>query len=100
MVVDHKDGNRLDNRRANLRIATGTQNMRNRRKHRDGVESQFKGVCRTRSGKWRAAIRNGSRQIHLGTFDAEAAAAHAYDTASLELHGEFGSRNFLPLVSQ
>ena len=96
-VVDHINEDRLDNRRANLRFVTLTQNMRNRKKHSSGVSSRFKGVCSTKSRRWKAFIRNGEKQLYLGTFDNESEAAYAYDMASLQLHGEFGRRNFLPL---
>lgn len=96
-VVDHINGNRLDNRKSNLRFASHTENMRNRAKHRDGILSRFKGVSRFKNGKWRALIRDGSRQRYLGSFTNEVEAAYAYDMASLEIHRDFGRRNFLPL---
>lgn len=98
-IVDHINRNRLDNRKSNLRLVTHTENMRNRGKHKDGFHSVFKGVSRFASGKWRALIRDGKRQVYLGSFKSEVEAAHAYDIASLEMHGEYGHRNFLPLVA-
>lgn len=98
-IVDHINGNTLDNRRCNLRIVTASQNGFNKspRKIRNRA-SRFKGVglCK-QTGRWRAMISDGDRYIHLGRFDSEAHAAFAYDTASLQFHGEFGRRNFLPL---
>lgn len=96
-IVDHINGDRLDNRRGNLRFASHTENMRNRKKHVSGLTSRFKGVRRARNGKFTAAIRDGVHQNHLGTFDTEAEAAYVYDLASISIHGAFGRRNFLPL---
>lgn len=97
-IIDHINRDRLDNRRSNLRFATQAENARNRIAHViEGKASKYKGVSRfSGGGKWRALIRDGSKQIYLGQFDAEAAAAYAYDIASLQLHGDFGRRNFLP----
>jgi hypothetical protein len=54
MVVDHINGNGLDNRRCNLRICTRQENARNRRKHADG-KSRFLGVY-LRGKKWQAFV--------------------------------------------
>lgn len=96
-IIDHINGDRLDNRKSNLRQASHTENMRNRKKHADGRHSVFKGVSRFSNGKFRALIRDGSKQIYLGSFETEVSAAFAYDVASLQIHGDFGRRNFLPL---
>jgi hypothetical protein len=96
-IVDHISGDRLDNQKSNLRFATHAQNMRNSKKHRDGKTSRFKGVRRTKYGKFMALIRDGEGQRYLGSFSSEAEAAYQYDAASMVIHGEFGRRNFLPL---
>jgi hypothetical protein len=54
LVVDHINGNPMDNRRANLRLCTTAENSRNRRSPRKG--SQFKGVSRHADGKWQAQV--------------------------------------------
>lgn len=98
METDHINGDGLYNRRCNLRIVTHRQNALNSFKKKS-AKSRFKGVYYVaRIDCWRARIRldNGER-MHLGYFKDEVAAAHAYDLASLEHHGEFGRRNFLPL---
>lgn len=92
LKVDHINRNTLDNRRSNLRAATNRQNARNR----IGVSktSSFKGVSwSTFAGKWRAVIMVDGRNIHLGYFAEESAAAKAYDTAAMEYHGEFARAN-------
>lgn len=92
-LVDHRDGDGLNNRRANLRPATRAENNRNRRRSLSNNASGFKGVCRDR-GKWRAYIYVDDKQHHLGMFPTAEAAALAYDVAALELHGEFARLNF------
>lgn len=88
--VDHIDGNGLNCRRCNLRIASHAENMRNRRLSRDNT-SGVKGASLDRStGKWQANIRKDGRQFNLGRFNCRTAAAIAYAKASRDLHGEFG----------
>lgn len=97
-VVDHINRIRSDNRICNLRAADVCLNNRNADKKHYG-KSGFKGASfHKERGKWRANIRNGGKLIYLGYFESVIEAAFAYDVASLELHGEYGKRNFLPLV--
>lgn len=92
--VDHINGDRLDNTRANLRYVTHANNARNTAK-REGTSSRFKGVVwRKDKGCWTAQIAVGGRQRHLGYFRGEEAAARAYDEAALEMHGEYARTNF------
>lgn len=97
--VDHINGIRHDNRRCNLRLVTRRQNNLNA-KPKAAAKSRhgFKGLQLMPNGAYRARIRDGIKQINLGSFATPVAAAYAYDMASMELHGEFGRRNFLPLV--
>lgn len=101
--VDHRNRDGLDNRRANLRIATRTQNRVNSRKPRraDGQPSasSLKGVyCHRRNGrwtgKWLARIGIDGKSRYLGLFASEIDAARAYDAAALEAWGEFARPNF------
>jgi hypothetical protein len=88
-VTDHANGNTLDNRRANLRIATRSQNMWNRRPNRDG-RSKYKGVSWHRQHqKWAAAIQIEKRRHHLGLFVNEHEAGEAYRVAAVRLQAEF-----------
>ena len=92
-IVDHKNGNGLDNRRENLRICNAFQNAWNMRKHRG--TSRFKGVCFDKhKRRWAAAIKCYGVQHHLGRFKSEESAALAYDEAARKLHGAFARLNF------
>lgn len=94
MVVDHINGDGLDNRRANLRVCTIQQNSCNRRIIEKGT-SRYKGVSRSKgSKKWRAIIYSKNEQIDLGHFETEIEAANAYDAAALKYHGRFARLNF------
>lgn len=95
-VVDHINGNSLDNRRCNLRFVTTRQNNLNS-KNKSNSKSKFKGVGWS-GNRWQVSIRHGGKQLYLGRYKCEIEAAYAYDIASLKYHGEFGRRNFLPLV--
>ena len=92
--VDHINGDGLDNRRDNLRIATNLQNGANRTHKQRGRTSRFLGVdWYSRLGKWRARIMINYKDTHLGYFDREVDAALAYNEAALQLHGEYASLN-------
>lgn len=92
--VDHISGDRSDNRRANLRIATNTQNQANQR-IRSGGSSKYKGVHWDKGErKWRATICRDGKRMALGRYDDERAAAIAYDKAAREHSGEFARTNF------
>ena len=89
--VDHANGDGLDNRRLNLRIATRAQNNANRRLRKDNT-SGYKGVvanCK-RPGLWVAQIMHNSKGYNLGTtFKTKEDAFSAYCEAATRLHGEF-----------
>lgn len=89
--VDHINGNGLDNRRCNLRLATHQQNCANRRKQLTPKSSQYKGVTMEKDKKWKARIRHNNELIYLGRFSAEHDAHLAYVEASKRLFGEFAN---------
>lgn len=97
VAVDHINGNGLDNRRCNLRLATPSENGQNRfniRPESADKTSRFKGVHWSGSqSAWLAGITlNGQRQ-YLGRFQDEIEAGLAYDAAALELFGRFARTN-------
>lgn len=94
MEVDHINGNGLDNREANLRICTRTQNMRNAAVI-ENKTSIYKGVgwCKGKK-KWRARITHNNKLIYIGRYHDEVRAAQAYDKKAIELFGEFAHPNF------
>lgn len=101
--VDHRNGNTLDNRKVNLRMATTSQNGANSRKSgkRSGrtTSSRYKGVCWVSSQKrWRAYITVNKKRHHLGRFTDEKEAAKAYDAVALYHFGEFAMLNFPPEI--
>jgi hypothetical protein len=93
MVVDHINHNGLDNRKANLRPATVAQNACNRRHTKDA--KKFKGlVWDKRRNKWHVRFGCNGKKIHVGYFDDQITAAHAYDQAAKKHHGQFAALNF------
>ena len=100
VMVDHINRDRLDNRRANLRMATNAQNQANVTK-RQGMTSRYKGVSRhTATGRWQARISVEGKQMHLGYFAHEADAARAYDARAREVFGVFAQANFPELLDE
>jgi hypothetical protein len=98
--VDHINGDKLDNRRSNLRICTRAQNAANRVRASHNNASMFKGVGRLRSGNWRARITVNGQLRNLGTFDTEIEAAIAYDRAAVQEFGEFARLNVPRLTTK
>lgn len=92
MVVDHINGDPWDNRRANLRICTHAENLKNQRnrKLRDGL---VKGVY-ARGKRFFAKISSDGARYDLGWYDDIRSAGLAYDAAALFLHGQFASLNY------
>ena len=93
VLVDHKDGDGLNNQRSNLRVCTRQQNNKNRRAVGVG-SSGFKGVgFHSRDKVWWATIGSEGKDFYLGSFKTEIEAAKAYNDAALRLHGEFACLN-------
>ena len=90
-IVDHVNGNGLDCRRANLRICSHAENMRNRRMHKNNRSGQ-KGVWKN-GGRYVATIHANNVKHYLGTFKTAEEAGRAYSIAAVRLHGEFARTN-------
>lgn len=93
VLVDHKNRNRLDNRRSNLRYATRSQNGANKKK-RSGTHSKYIGVTLNGRKHWLARLKINYQLITIGTFIREEDAGMAYDIVAAHYHGEFARRNF------
>lgn len=92
-LIDHIDGNRSNNAITNLRIADRSINGFNREKKSES-SSVFKGVLWSKKYcKWEAKINANRKRKHLGYFQCEQEAAHAYNKAAIELHGEYARLN-------
>lgn len=92
--VDHINGDKLDNRRCNLRLASSNENKWNRGKQRGSYSSRFKGVSwHAASQSWRAQINVRRKLINLGYYHSEIDAARAYNEGALKYHGAFASLN-------
>lgn len=94
MYVDHINGNKLDNRRSNLRIVTPSQSIMNTKRCSDSL-SKYKGISWHKKNKrWFAKIVINGKNKHLGSFKSSKEAAIAYDNSARFLFGEYARLNF------
>jgi hypothetical protein len=94
LTVDHRNRQRLDNRRSNLRMITNAQQQYNKTKYANN-KSGYKGVSFDRhKARWRADIGAEGTRYFLGRYSTAEEAALAYDVAARQLHGEFAVLNF------
>lgn len=91
-IVDHINGDGLDCRRSNLRLASASESAANVKLRSDN-STGFKGVSPHRK-KWSARIQWRGKRYELGDFSSCEEAVRAYDKAARELHGEFAVLNF------
>lgn len=86
LVVDHINGDKLDNRRSNLRVCTTRDNVRNQRKGKG--KNRYKGVAAS-GNKWMARIKIDYKYIYLGLFTSPEEARDVYNAATLKYFGEY-----------
>lgn len=91
MEVDHINGNRLDNRKSNLRVCEHRDNLRNLGLKKNN-KSGYPGVRRMQNGKYRAVITVNYKQICIGTFPNFDAAVNARKLAEIEYFGEYARK--------
>lgn len=92
-LVDHIDGNTLNNQRANLRICTHKENTANKKLSINN-KTGYKGVT-VYKNQWRAMIATNDARIHIGLYDDIVEAALAYDCAAIQLFGDYANLNIL-----
>jgi hypothetical protein len=96
LFTDHKNGNKLDNRKENLRTCSTTENNRNSRKHKNCLV-EYKGVTidnnKYRKNKYKCQIKTDDKLIYLGNFKTSIDAAIVYNNAAKQYHGEFANLN-------
>lgn len=94
ILVDHINRNGLDDRKANLRFATYTQNAWNCERKVSTDSSKYKGLCWEKDNRrWRVRISINNKSKHLGFFDDEKEAAGVYDAAAKKYRGEYAFLN-------
>lgn len=94
-MIDHVDGNPLNNQKSNLRACLNSENAKNVGKYTNNT-SGFKGVSwHRRVKKFYAQIGNNGQKIYLGYFAKKEDAARAYNEAAKRLHGEFARLNVI-----
>ena len=95
ILIDHQNCNPLDNRNANLRFATKSQNCCNKIINKAGCSSKYRGVSWDKNQKvWKSQLKVKGKYVFYGRFDNEIDAAKAYDQAAKKYHLEFSRLNF------
>jgi len=97
LMVDHINGNGIDNRKQNLRLVTKAQNMMNKKAPKNNT-SGFKGVAwHKQNNRWRAYLTVHGKQISLGLYDTKKEAAKAWNLAARAYFGEYALLNQVDL---
>ena len=93
-VVDHLNGNKLDNQKSNIRICTQSHNLQNKKITKNST-SKYRGVSWSEyHKKWHSRICFKQKKTHVGYFDNEKIAAAEYDRVALKIYGENAYFNF------
>ena len=94
MVVDHIDGNGLNNQRSNLRIVSRAQNCQNSN-HQKRNTTRYKGVVKRPGGKYEVNIFKSKKAYYLGRYDCKHEAALIYKNKAIELFKEYAKLNII-----
>lgn len=95
-ITDHINHDTLDNRRCNIRLCTKAENNRNKRKHKNGKTSEYKGVCKIKgSNKFDVLVYINGKQTKIGRYKSERMAAIQYNKFAKLYYGEFASLNII-----
>lgn len=94
--IDHINGDKLDNRKCNLRLCTNSQNHMNKPKAPKKTSSKYKGVwwCKYKK-RWRVNIKINKKKIHIGDYKNEDDAGQAYNDAAISIFKEFACLNVI-----
>lgn len=96
IFIDHINHDTLNNTEANLRLATCSQNLMNKRRSLTNSSSKFKGVSwEPDRRKWKAKIKINKKEATLGRFESETEAALCYNNAAIKHFGEFALLNVI-----
>jgi len=95
MFTDHINGDKLDNRKSNLRIVNRHQNATNTPKRSATLSSVYKGVTKENNQNvYRVSVKVGNRIVKINGFQHERHAALAYDLWAIDLFGNYANTNF------
>lgn len=93
-IIDHIDGNQVNNTRSNLRFCNNKQNQMNAKKQNRKTTSRFKGVYYHKGrNKWLAQIQKNGKWYYCGIYLSEKEAAIAYNKQAIKKFGEFSRLN-------
>lgn len=98
-VVDHVNGDTLDDRKSNLRVCSQRENLFNRKLNKNN-HSGYKGVFWSgKHNKWLSQLQTNHKVYYLGLYSDKVKAAEAYDRKAIEFFGEYAKTNFPKTVN-
>ena len=100
-IVDHSDGDGLNNSKKNIRLCSFAENSRNKKSDSNKMFCKFKGVSNSYSSlnPFRSSLHLNGKRVSLGCFSTAEESAKAYNEAALKYFGEFARLNIIPDVT-